>query len=139
MERAIESKEEGFVPGSYEKAQMRFAHAETLVPFSCLLGLFLEGSEFELIRRSLQLPPKPSQKRNWRGSILAPFAGNNILVLYNCPAVKSSKYFVHILHNEHPVPLPQETAAPHLKHNYETLCNIQQKQPEKKHVQNWGP
>lgn len=31
-------------PGSYEKARLRFAHAETVVPFTCLLGLFLEGS-----------------------------------------------------------------------------------------------
>jgi hypothetical protein len=30
--------------GTYEKARLRFAHAETVVPFSCLLGLFLEGS-----------------------------------------------------------------------------------------------
>lgn len=35
---------EKHVPGSYEKARLRFAHAETVVPFSCLLGLFLEGS-----------------------------------------------------------------------------------------------
>ena len=31
------------VPGSYEKARLRFAHAETVLPFTCLLGLFLEG------------------------------------------------------------------------------------------------
>jgi hypothetical protein len=30
--------------GTYEKARLRFTHAETVVPFSCLLGLFLEGS-----------------------------------------------------------------------------------------------
>lgn len=35
---------EKHAPGSYEKARLRFAHAETIVPFSCLLGLFLEGS-----------------------------------------------------------------------------------------------
>lgn len=35
---------EKHVPGSFEKARLRFAHAETVVPFSCLLGLFLEGS-----------------------------------------------------------------------------------------------
>lgn len=34
---------ENHSPGSYEKARLRFAHAETIVPFSCLLGLFLEG------------------------------------------------------------------------------------------------
>lgn len=35
---------EKHTPGSYEKAILRFGHAETVVPFSCLLGLFLEGS-----------------------------------------------------------------------------------------------
>ena len=35
---------EKHAPGSYEKARLRFAHAETVVPFSCLLGLFREGS-----------------------------------------------------------------------------------------------
>lgn len=35
---------EGYATGIYEKARMRFAHAETLLPFSCLIGLFLEES-----------------------------------------------------------------------------------------------
>ncbi|CAI9091770.1 OLC1v1026881C1 [Oldenlandia corymbosa var. corymbosa] len=147
MEQAINAKEEGYVTGSFEKARMRVAHAETLVPFSCLLGLFLEGPEFEQILReeSLQLPPKPSQRRNWRSNVVAPFAGNNILVLYGCQNDKSTRYFVHVLHNEHPVPLPgcnnsdfcpfevfkQVIAAPHLKHNYETLCNANEKSEEK--------
>lgn len=150
MEQAIKAKEEGYVPGSYEKARLRFAHAETLLPFSCLLGLFLEGSEFELIKREepLQLPPKPPQKRNWKGSIAAPFAGNNVLVLYSCPDNNSSKYFVHVQHNEHPVPMPgcknsdlcpfevfkQQIAAPHLKHNYDALCNVNVEQSENRHA-----
>ncbi|BFG34771.1 hypothetical protein CerSpe_210450 [Prunus speciosa] len=46
MEQAIKAEEEKHAPGSYEKARLRFAHAETVVPFSCLLGLFLDGSEF---------------------------------------------------------------------------------------------
>lgn len=33
-----------YASGTYEKARLLFAHAETLVPFSCLLGLFLEQS-----------------------------------------------------------------------------------------------
>lgn len=56
--------------------------------------------------KSLELPPKPPQHRNWRGSVVAPFAGNNMLVLYSCQANSSSKYFVHVLHNEDPIPLP---------------------------------
>ncbi|KAL3524009.1 hypothetical protein ACH5RR_016843 [Cinchona calisaya] len=149
MEQAIKAKEEGFVPGSYEKVRMRFAHAETLLPFSCLLGLFLEEPEFKLIRReeSLPFPPKPPQRRIWRGGIVAPFAGNNILVLYSCSNNNTNKYFVHVQHNEHPVPMPgcknsdfcpfevfkQEIVAPHLKHNYNTLCNVDVEQSENKY------
>ncbi|KAI8564285.1 hypothetical protein RHMOL_Rhmol03G0169600 [Rhododendron molle] len=146
MEQAIKAKEEGLAPGTYEKARMRFAHAETLVPFSCLLGLFLEGSDFEKIRKEqpLELPPKPPQRRNWRGSVVAPFAGNDMLVLYSCPDNSSNKYFVQVLHNEHPVPIPgcgnsdvcpyevfmERIVAPHLKHNYNTICNMKMEEPE---------
>ncbi|KAE9465147.1 hypothetical protein C3L33_02925, partial [Rhododendron williamsianum] len=146
MEQAIKAKEEGLAPGTYEKARMRFAHAETLLPFSCLLGLFLEGSDFERIQKEqpLELPPKPPQRRNWRGSEVAPFAGNNMLVLYSCPDNSSSKYFVQVLHNERPVPMPgcdnsdvcpyevfkERIVAPHLKHNYNTLCNLKSEEPE---------
>ncbi|XP_058183813.1 uncharacterized protein LOC131301491 isoform X1 [Rhododendron vialii] len=145
MEQAIKAKEEERAPGSYENARLRFAHAETLVPFSCLIGLFLEGSEFEKIQKEqpLELPPKPPQRRNWTGSTVAPFAGNNMLVLYSCPTESSSKYFVQVLHNEHPVPMPgcgnsdfcpfevfkERIVAPHLKHDYNTLCDLKIEEP----------
>ncbi|KAK8629628.1 hypothetical protein V6N13_078461 [Hibiscus sabdariffa] len=147
MDEAINTKEGNQVPGSYEKARLRFAHAETVVPFSCLLGLFLEGSDFERIQKEepLDFPLKPPHKRKWRGSTVAPFAGNNMLVLYSCPANSSSKYFVHVLHNEHPIPMPgcgdtdfcpfqvfkDKIVEPHLKHNYDTLCNPNLDQPPK--------
>ncbi|PIN14583.1 Multiple inositol polyphosphate phosphatase [Handroanthus impetiginosus] len=146
MEQAIKAREDGLVPGSYELARLRFAHAETLLPFSCLIGLFLDGAEFEQILREqpLQLPPKPPQKRIWRASMVAPFAGNNMLVLYSCPANKSSKYYVQVLHNERPISIPgcgnsdfcplevfkEKIAAPHLKHNYHALCSIESDQSE---------
>ncbi|XP_019416819.1 PREDICTED: multiple inositol polyphosphate phosphatase 1-like [Lupinus angustifolius] len=144
MEQAIKAEEEKSRPGSFEKARLRFAHAETVVPFSCLLGLFLEKSEFEKIQKEqpLQLPPKPPQKRKWRGSTVAPFAGNNILVLYSCPArdKSKSKHFVQVLHNEHPIPMlgcggsdlcpfevfKEKIVAPHQKHDYSTVCNAKQ-------------
>ncbi|KAK7281112.1 hypothetical protein RIF29_08815 [Crotalaria pallida] len=141
MEQAIKAKEERRPSGSFEKARLRFAHAETVVPFSCLLGLFLEKSEFEKIQKEqpLQLPPKPPQKRKWRGSTVAPFAGNNMLVLYSCPAhdKSTSKHFVQVLHNEHPIPMlgcdgsdfcpfevfKEKIVAPHKKHDYDSVCN----------------
>ncbi|KAL8218077.1 hypothetical protein R6Q57_021450 [Mikania cordata] len=140
MENAIKAKEEGYAPGSYEKARLRFAHAETLVPFSCLIGLFLEGSEFDQIQSEepLKFPPKPPQKRTWRGSTVAPFAGNNVLVLYSCSENDTSKYFVQVLHNEKPIPVAgcggtdfcpfqvfkEKIASVHLKHSYDHLCNV---------------
>ncbi|KAF8402581.1 hypothetical protein HHK36_010668 [Tetracentron sinense] len=146
MEQAINAKEEHHTPGTYEKARLRFAHAETLIPFSCLLGLFLEESEFKQIqmKQPLQLPLKPPNKRNWRGSTVAPFAGNNMLVLYSCPANNSSKYFVQVLHNEIPVPLPgcdntdfcpyevfkERVVNPHLKHDYNIVCDTKLEQPK---------
>ncbi|KAL8532360.1 hypothetical protein ACS0TY_008815 [Phlomoides rotata] len=141
MEEAIKSKEDELVHGSYELARLRFAHAETLLPFSCLIGLFLDGPEFEKIlkEQSLELPPKPPQKRIWHGSTVAPFAGNNMLVLYSCPSNNTSKYFVQVLHNERPIPLAgcgdsdfcpfevfkEKIAAPHLKHKYDDLCKVE--------------
>lgn len=117
MEQAIVANEEHHTPGTFEKARLRFAHAETVIPFTCLLGLFQDNSETERIQREqpLELPPKPPMERNWRGSVLAPFAGNNMLVLYNCPrnvsgsassGSYSNKYFVQVLHNEIPVSIP---------------------------------
>ena len=43
------------VPGTYEKARLRFSHAETLIPFTCLLGLFLEEGKGTLIFFNEQL------------------------------------------------------------------------------------
>ncbi|XP_039047155.1 multiple inositol polyphosphate phosphatase 1-like isoform X2 [Hibiscus syriacus] len=148
MDQAIVAREVNQAPGNYEKARLRFAHAETVVPFSCLLGLFLEGSDFQRIQKEepLDFPPKPPQKRNWRVSNVAPFAGNNMLVLYSCPVNSAVKYFVRVLHNENPIPMPgcdgtdfcpfetfkERVAQPHLKHDYNTLCQVNLDQPKQK-------
>lgn len=54
----------------------------------------------------MQLPPRPPATRIWKGSAVAPFAGNNMLVLYSCPANSSDEYFVQVLHNEEPIAMP---------------------------------
>lgn len=38
----------------------------------------------------LDLPPKPPQKRNWVGSTIPPFAGNNMLISCHCPGNDSN-------------------------------------------------
>ncbi|XP_051205604.1 uncharacterized protein [Lolium perenne] len=118
MKDAIIAKEENYPDGTYEKARLPFANAETLVHFTCLLGLFLEGSDFEKIQQEepLDLPLMPPQKRNWKGGLVAPFASNNMLVLQQCPGKtgdnwisqgQNSSYFVQVLHNEAPVSMPE--------------------------------
>lgn len=150
MEEAIIAREENRADGTFEKARLRFAHAETVVPFSCLLGLFLEGPEIEKIQReeALDLPPLPPQGRNWKGSVVAPFAGNNMLVLYQCPSKisdgstisggRNNSYLVQVLHNEVPVSMPgcgnkdfcpfeefkEKIVKPHLKHDYNMICKV---------------
>uniref|UniRef100_A0A0D6R654 Multiple inositol polyphosphate phosphatase 1 n=1 Tax=Araucaria cunninghamii TaxID=56994 RepID=A0A0D6R654_ARACU len=151
MEQAILTDTDP-LQGSLEKARLRFAHAETIIPFTCLLGLFLEISDLEKIQseQPLQPPPKPPQQRMWRGSTVAPFAANNMLVLYKCPAKggnsgknistgeQDKSFFVQMLHNEKPARMPgcngtafcpfevfkEKVAGPHLKHTFESLCTI---------------
>eukprot|EP00850_Spirogloea_muscicola_P015719 SM000123S25831 [mRNA] locus=s123:106895:113303:+ [translate_table: standard] len=70
-----------------QRAKLRFAHAETLVPLTCLLGLFLGSpNEVENVKEKLPLPelPNPPVVRTWRGAQVAPFGGNTALILYRC-------------------------------------------------------
>ncbi|TYK30325.1 multiple inositol polyphosphate phosphatase 1-like isoform X1 [Cucumis melo var. makuwa] len=112
------------VPGSYEKARLRFKQIQR--------------------EQSLQLPPRPPATRIWKGSDVAPFAGNNMLVLYSCPATNlSDEYFVQVLHNEEPIAMPgcdglnfcpfqmfkDKIVAPHLEHDFDTLCTVNVEEP----------
>lgn len=85
-----------------------FVQKDGYPSYSNFSNLLLVAIEFELIQReqSLELPQKPPKTRNWRGSVVAPFAGNNMLVLYSCQLGNSSKYFVQVLHNEYTIALP---------------------------------
>ncbi|XP_024363321.1 uncharacterized protein [Physcomitrium patens] len=126
-----------------EKARLRFAHAETVIPFSCLLGLFLEGTDIKSIQSEepLKAPPRPPHQRTWRGALVTPFAANTALVLHKCSTDNGAgmKYFVQALHNERPVIMPacngthfcpietfkEHVVAPHTKRSYESLCKME--------------
>ncbi|CAL5365916.1 unnamed protein product [Camellia sinensis] len=62
LEDVVQSMYEEHAPGCYEKARLRFAHAETLLPFSCLIGLFLEESDLAVCVRVLVEPKKAIRK-----------------------------------------------------------------------------
>ena len=86
--------EDVIAQNTYQKAKLRFAHAETLLPFIALLvtmatnflklTYFLKG----LFKDSEMLHWNSSRSvldnRLWRDSQLSPFAGNVAFVLYNC-------------------------------------------------------
>jgi multiple inositol-polyphosphate phosphatase/2,3-bisphosphoglycerate 3-phosphatase len=125
-----------------EKARLRFAHAETVIPFSCLLGLFLEHDDVKKVQSEepLKAPFRPPHKRLWRAALVAPFAANTALVLHKCPAnnAAGAQYLVQALHNEKPVVMPacngtyfcpieafkERVVSPHMKSSFEALCTM---------------
>ncbi|MCO5588386.1 hypothetical protein L7F22_042341 [Adiantum nelumboides] len=148
MERVIAASNDGHPWNAVEKAHLRFAHAETVIPFICLLGLFLDEGEVEkiLMEAPLEPPPPPPIPRVWRGSAVAPYGANNMVVLHKCSSknkdmsdVEEDDFRVQIYHNEVPVVLPgcngtsfcpfkifkEQVIMPHLQYSYESLCSLQ--------------
>ena len=76
-------------------AHLRFGHAETIVPFLVLLGLYNTDSMSDMLTR-----PKG---RNFRMSKLSPMGANIQWILYACP---NQEYRVRMLHNEKDVSFP---------------------------------
>ncbi|THF98789.1 hypothetical protein TEA_005037 [Camellia sinensis var. sinensis] len=68
MEQAIKAKEEEHAPGCYKKARLRFAHAETLLPFSCLIGLFLEESG-TMEEKAIMIRELSYRSHKWRAKL----------------------------------------------------------------------
>jgi multiple inositol-polyphosphate phosphatase / 2,3-bisphosphoglycerate 3-phosphatase len=81
---------------------MRFAHAETVLPFSALLGIFSEDPVL-----SWDSPQNIIQNRVYRTSVISPFAANIAFLLYNCSSSSNlNDYRVKLLHNEMEILFP---------------------------------
>uniref|UniRef100_A0A061SFJ5 Multiple inositol polyphosphate phosphatase 1 n=1 Tax=Tetraselmis sp. GSL018 TaxID=582737 RepID=A0A061SFJ5_9CHLO len=108
--------------GAPRRAVLNFAHAETVIPLSSLLGLFgspgacdphscgsgsAAGGECHRAGWSPGLP-RPPAERQFRGSVAAPYGANVAHVLYECPSQGPGRaqHLVRTLYNEHVVPLP---------------------------------
>jgi len=74
-----------------QKAYLRFAHAEDIIPMAALLGLFKD--DYPLTANTSQ---GQIQNRNWTTSVISPFGANFAFALYNC----SGEYRVKLTHNE---------------------------------------
>lgn len=71
------------------KAYLRFAHAETVMPFAAILGLYKDSVP-------LKCETDFDADRQWRSSVISPFAANIAMLLYNC----ADGYKVKLLANE---------------------------------------
>lgn len=78
-------------------ANLRFAHAETVIPFLALLGLYQDDTFDDILN-------KP-EKRNYKSSEISPMAANVQWILYHCP---TDEYRVRMRHNERDVRFPIE-------------------------------
>jgi hypothetical protein len=76
-------------------ANLRFAHAETIMPFLVHLGLYRKDSIDDLLRRK--------EQRTFRTSVMSPMAANVQWVLYECP---DQQYRVRMRHNEQDIAFP---------------------------------
>lgn len=92
-------------------ADLRFAHAETIIPFISLLGLYKDKSPL-----SPDLPDEELENRQWKLSLISPFSANLMTVMYKCES-SQTPYLVKFLHNE------QEVKIPACKEKY---CDIEE-------------
>jgi multiple inositol-polyphosphate phosphatase/2,3-bisphosphoglycerate 3-phosphatase len=97
-----------------ERAYLRFAHAETILPFASILGLFNDSSPL-LANSSADF----INNRKFRSSQISPFAANIAFVLYNCSST-SVPYRVQLLQNE------QETLFPGCSEMYCPYTELKQ-------------
>jgi len=96
----MDSKINGSLP--FERAKLRFAHAETILPLVALLGLFRDKEPIKW-----DSPPSVTNNRLWRSSYIAPFTANVNVVLYQCKySAKNISYVVKLMHNEKEYEIP---------------------------------
>jgi len=100
---AVSANEDSSASGPPLTAAWRFAHAETVVPFATMLGLYAEQEEMTAATRD--------DGRYFRSSLRVTFAANVVATLYACTSNASDtpqkySYKVRFLYNEQEVTIP---------------------------------
>jgi len=112
----------------------RFAHAETIIPALAWLGLYYTPP-FLMMATT---PKADRDQREWKTTILSPYAANLNFLTYVCSTGADEPYsyaLMKVLHNEKEIPLPYcngvycEFSAfmqyyhDKLQMNFNTMCN----------------
>jgi len=92
----------------HQKAFLRFAHAETVMPFIALLGLFKDSKPMTWDSSDTVI-----ENRQWKTSHVSPMSANVAFLLYKC----ADGYRVRLQHNEeeHMFPGCDEVFCPYDK------------------------
>ncbi|EFA83154.1 ABC transporter C family protein [Heterostelium album PN500] len=108
---------------------LRFGHAETIIPFISLLGLYKDP--YPLLANLTQ---EQINNRTWRSSVISPYAANVALLLYQC---NDNTFKIRVDHNEVGVQIPgcdniycdynqfKSVFTEALSFNWTTYCNVQ--------------
>jgi len=112
-------------------AALRFAHAETVIPITAIMQLFVDG---EPLKASWSQDKIDS--RRWRNSYVAPLATNIALLRYECTEGEESQSYVQLMHNELVYPIPgcdgkllcplehvMTVFAPILDNDWDAMCH----------------
>ena len=114
-----------------QKATVRFAHSETLLPIFAQLGLFADDVEshfYQVGRNERNMFVKNflrhKSNRRWQTGTMIPFAANLAVILYVCGnQSKQDNWYVKLYHNELPLMFPK-SLCPMLNPPHPTLCPI---------------
>jgi multiple inositol-polyphosphate phosphatase / 2,3-bisphosphoglycerate 3-phosphatase len=70
----FDKKIEGHPEVEYERARLRFAHAETIIPFLTIMGIFNDSTKLTAFSSKEEI-----RARKYRISLMSPFAGSTFL------------------------------------------------------------
>lgn len=98
--RGMDASAAGYAKGeSYVRSRLRFTHAETLLPFMSMLGLFQDEMPLLANMTKAQIAA-----RKWRVSMISPMSSSLAFALYQCTGQPEPA--VELLHKEATVTLP---------------------------------
>jgi hypothetical protein len=108
-------------------AHLRFAHAETIIPFLVQLGLYSSDSVSTMLQNA--------SERKFRTTEISPMAANVQWILYQCP---NNNYRVQMLHNEVAKSFPMPGCESKTSCDYRLVKNYLEQQKLSCDAERWA-